>query len=91
MQAQDLDDVVDNGDGTFTIVDPTDDGDWLIYDTGEGWTSAHPNDGWEGDPRWADAFEASAAILGDPYATRMWSGELYVHWAAANGMVVEPQ
>lgn len=77
--------LVDNGDGTFTIPDALG-GDWHIYDTGEGWTSSHHEDGWVGDPRWATSEQAAAAILGDPSPTLMHGGGTYAEWADRNGV-----
>lgn len=67
--------VVDNGDGTYTIPHAVG-GDWLIYDTGSGWTASHPQDGWE-DARFATAEDVANAILGDPGPCRLWDGRQY--------------
>lgn len=69
------DEVVDNGDGTYTIPDPTSNGDWLIYDTGEGWAATHPDDGW--DCLWASQQDAAAAVLGDPSNSLLAGGRTY--------------
>lgn len=73
--------MADNGDGTYVIVDPTSDGDWLIYDTGEGWVGVHPEDSWEG-ARFATAADVAAAILGDPASCAMWGGGTYAGYVA---------
>lgn len=69
--------VVDNGDGTYSIpCGPPYFDNWLIYDTGHGWTATHPTDGWE-DALFATPQDVAAAILGDPTNCRLFDGRTY--------------
>jgi hypothetical protein len=68
------DEVVDNGDGTYSIPDPNG-GDWMVYDTGEGWEASHPSESF--GCRWPSAQEAIRAVLDNPYFCEMYGGGTY--------------
>jgi hypothetical protein len=69
------DEVVTNGDGTFTLPDP-DGGDWLVSDTGRGWAATHPDDGFEG-VTFLTAEDAIRAVLDYPGPCRLFGGGTY--------------
>ncbi len=69
-------DIVHNGDGTYTVVDP-DGGDWLVRNTPDGWEAYHPEDGFEG-VLWATAADALAAIVGPPWNAITADGRRYI-------------